>query len=84
MTLKAQANHKNRIHMRADDYAVSIIAYVLSGAFALICFVPFLLVIICGMDMEALPLSCVAGWIGMFILEVPLLRKKLAEMKAEQ
>ena len=46
MTLKAQANHKNRIHMRADDYAVSIIAYVLSGAFALICFVPFLLVII--------------------------------------
>ena len=46
--------------------------------------IAFLLVIICGMGMEALPLSCVAGWIGMFILEVPLLRKKLAEMKAEQ
>ncbi len=46
--------------------------------------IAFLLVIICGMGMEALPLSCVAGWIGMFILEVPLLRKKLAEMKTEQ
>ena len=46
MTIKAQAKHQNRIHMRADDYAVSTVAYLLSGAFALVCFVPFLLVII--------------------------------------
>ena len=37
-----------------------------------------LLVFAAGLEMEALPLSYLAGWIGMLIVELPLLRKTLA------
>ena len=47
MTVKAgTAHHSNHIRKRADDYIVAAIAYVLAGLFALMCFVPFLLVVI--------------------------------------
>jgi len=37
---------RGSIHRGADDYAVSTIAYLVAGVFALVCFVPFLLVIV--------------------------------------
>ena len=36
----------NRVKRGVDDYSVSIIAYLVAGLFAVICFLPFLLVII--------------------------------------
>ncbi len=36
----------NRVKRGLDDYSVSIIAYVVAGLFAVICFLPFLLVVI--------------------------------------
>jgi putative aldouronate transport system permease protein len=38
--------NKNRVRLRGDDVAVSAVSYTVSAAFALLCFAPFLLVII--------------------------------------
>ena len=38
------------------------------------------MVFLLGMEMEALPLSYLAGWIGMLAVEAPLLRKNLVNM----
>ncbi len=37
------------------------------------------MVFLFSLEMEALPLSCLAGWVGMLLVEVPLLRRRLAE-----
>lgn len=43
--LKAEGK-RGHIKRGADDYAVSIVSYTVAGLFALVCFVPFLLVVI--------------------------------------
>ena len=43
LKLKGKRAH---IHRGGDDYAVGALAYIVAGVFALICFVPFLLVIV--------------------------------------
>lgn len=46
MALKSNVKRRAAIRKGADDYAVSIISYLVSGIFALVCFLPFLLVIV--------------------------------------
>ena len=43
--------------------------------------VSFLLVIVFRLGMEALPLGCLAGWLAMLAVEVPLLRKTLLQLR---
>ena len=46
-TARTGVKHQvHRMHRGADDYAVAALSYTVTGIFALICFVPFLLVII--------------------------------------
>ncbi len=44
--LKLEYRKRRGIRRGADDYAVAIISYIIAGSFALVCFIPFLLVII--------------------------------------
>lgn len=46
MSVKSQAPIRNKTRRGADDYVVSTISYTVAGLFALVCFLPFLLVII--------------------------------------
>ncbi|MBQ8952961.1 MAG: carbohydrate ABC transporter permease [Clostridia bacterium] len=46
MDIKLRRSGRSRIQRGADDWAVSTIAYLAAGVFALVCFVPFLLVIV--------------------------------------
>ncbi len=46
MISMGKAKRRNRVKRGVDDYLVSIISYLVAGVFAVVCFAPFLLVII--------------------------------------
>ena len=46
MNVALRRKKSNKLKRGIDDYSVSIIAYLVAGVFALVCFLPFLLVII--------------------------------------